>query len=131
MHTVSLVTEYRALLILFYYFGLFLTTAGTPVIWRDPLDQIINNNVTATFECFANGSKSISIVWQKDGSKNISGNEDVKVFANGSSYSLILYRATVKDSGKYKCIAVNKDGDSAMSKEAKLISNDNAKYNKC
>ena len=97
------------------------------MIWRDPLDQIINNNETTTFVCFANGSESISIVWQKDRSQNISGSKDVEVLSNESSSTLILYRATVKDSGKYRCLAVNRDGDSAVSKEAELISNHLAK----
>ena len=97
------------------------------MIWRGPQDQIINNNETATFECFVNGSESISIIWQKDGSKKISENKDVELLANGSSYSLILHRATVKDSGKYQCIAANKDGNSATSKEAEIISNNIAK----
>ena len=73
------------------------------------MNQIVNNNETATFECFVNGSNSIYIVWQKDGSQNITKNKDVEVVSNGSSISLIIRRATVKDSGTYHCRATNDD----------------------
>ena len=87
------------------------------------MDQVITNSQTATFECFVNGSTSISVVWEKDRKKNITRNKDVKIHDNGGNNTLTLNRATVNDGGKYRCRATNDDGDTVVSKEAELISN--------
>ena len=85
------------------------------------MDQIINNSQAATFECFVNGSKSTSVVWEKDGREYRRNrvNDD----NNGNSYSLTFNSARVNDGGKYRCNATNGDGYSVVSDEAELISN--------
>ena len=88
------------------------------------MDQIINNSQAVTFECFVNGSKSVSVVWEKDGRKyRIRNRDEVKYESNGGSNKLIFSGATVNDGGKYRCRATNGDGYSIISNEAKLISN--------
>ena len=89
------------------------------MFWRHPEDQIIENNQTATFKCFVNGSKSISVVWEKNRKKYIIRNKDAKIHTNGGNSTLTLNRATVNDGGKYRCRATN----TVPSKEAELISN--------
>ena len=91
-----------------------------PLFWRYPLDQIINNNEEATFECFANGSVTLTITWEKDRRYYSSG--VTQTLSNGVGSSLTLNRATVANSGKYRCRATNVDGVSAISNEAELIS---------
>ena len=56
-----------------------------------------------TFDCFANGSNSVVITWEKDGRSYTSG--VTQIYSNGVSSSLTLNRATVADSGKYRCRA--------------------------
>ena len=75
-----------------------------------------------TFECFANGSDSLTITWEKDRKSYTSDVTQVTTHSNGVSSSLILNRATVADSGKYQCRATNADGISAKSIQAELIS---------
>ena len=64
-------------------------------------------------------------MWQKDGRSL--RNRNVKTHNvntnNGTISNLTLDRATVKDSGKYRCKATNADDDSITSVEAELISN--------
>ena len=104
------------------YFMLFLTIAGLLIFWRHPADQIINNSQAVVFECFVNGSKSVSVVWEKDGREYRARNRDgVKYHRNGGSNKLIFSSATVNDSGKYRCRATNGDGYSVVSDEAELI----------
>ena len=91
-----------------------------PLFWRYPQDQIINNNEKATFECFANGSVTVTITWEKDRRSYSSG--VTQTHSNGVSSSLTLNRTIVADSGKYRCRATNVDGDIAFSNEAELIS---------
>jgi len=79
------------------------------------------NNTEVTFHCFANGSNShISIAWEKDRRSYSSG--ATQTHSNGVSSSLTLNRATVVDSGKYRCRATNVDGNSSTSSEGELIS---------
>ena len=108
-----------------------LTTAGSLSFLKHPSNQVININHTATFECFVTGSDSISIKWQKDGT--LLSNRNVKTHKtnNGTTSNLTLDRATVKDSGKYRCKATNADEDSITSVEAELISNYLIKHNNC
>ena len=102
----------------------YLITAGLPVVKRNPSTQVVNNSEKVTFECFISGSNNLNVTWEKDGNpytsgiiKNISHSDEV-------NSSLTLNRATVDDSGKYRCRATNVDGQSATSNEAELISED-------
>ena len=102
------------------------------MFWRHPLDQIIDNHQTATFECFVNGSDSInvfSVIWEKDGRVFSSANKNVTIHNsnNGVVSNLTLNRAVVDNSGKYRCNATDVDGGSVVSTEAELISNKNIK----
>ena len=103
------------------------------MFWRHPSDQIIDNHQTATFECFVNGSDSINVTWEKDERVFSSGNKNVTIHNsnNGFVSNLILDRAVVDNSGKYRCNATNADGGSAVSTEAELISNNSSKNIKC
>ena len=75
-----------------------------------------------TFECFTNGTDSLTITWEKDGRSYNLSNTHVTAHSNGVSSSLILNRATVADSGKYRCRATNSDGNRATSDEGELLS---------
>jgi len=98
--------------------------AGLPLIKRHPVNQIVNDSKKAIFECFVNGSNStLNIIWEKDKkTHNTRGNIKNIMHSNGVSSTLTLKRATVEDSGKYRCRAANVDGKSATSNEAELIS---------
>ena len=100
-------------------------TAGLPLFWRHPTDQIISNYQTATFECFVNGSKSVDVTWEKDGTPLFLMNRNVMKHSNnnGITSNLTLNKATVRDSGNYQCNATTVDGDSVVSIGAELISN--------
>ena len=74
-----------------------------------------------TFDCFVNGSDSLTITWEKDRRSYTSGVTQV-THSNGVSSSLTLNRARVADSGKYRCRATNADGNSVTSNEAELLS---------
>jgi len=74
------------------------------------------------FDCFANGSDSLTISWEKDRRSYTSGVIQVTTHSNGVNSSLTLNRATVADSGKYRCRATNGDRKSTASNEAELIS---------
>ena len=50
------------------------------------------------------------------------GVTQVTTHSNGVSSSLTLNRATVADSGKYRCRSTNSDGNSATSDEGELLS---------
>ena len=92
------------------------------------MDQIINNSQAVTFECFVNGSKTTSVMWEKDGRQYSTKNKNwVELLNNKGSYKLIFSSTTVNDGGKYRCTATNGDGYSAVSDEAELISNHLAK----
>ena len=108
-----------------------LTTAGSLSFSKHPSNQIININQTATFECSAYGSNTITIKWQKDGRSLRNKNVKTHKANNGTTSNLTLDRATVKDSGKYQCKATNADMDSISSLEAELISNDIVNNSKC
>ena len=105
------------------------TTAGLPLIRRDPQDQFVNNRQTATFECFANGSNStLSVTWERNRNQYNSGNLENTVHSNGVRSILTINTATVSDDGKYRCRATNYDEKSAVSNEADLISMTNSYY---
>ena len=87
-----------------------------------PQNQSVNNNNKVTFNCFANGSDSLTITWEKDRRSYTSGVTQVTTHSNGVSSSLTLKRARVGNSGKYRCRATNVDEQSAISDEAELIS---------
>ena len=95
--------------------------ADPPLFWGHPQNQSVNNNDEVTFECFANGSDSVTITWEKDRRSYTSGVTQV-THSNGVSSSLTLKRARMANSGKYRCIATNVDGGNATSNEAELIS---------
>ena len=97
-------------------------TAGLPFVWRHPQNQLVNNNDKVTFDCFANGSDSLTITWEKDRRSYTSDVTQVTPLSNGVSSSLTLNRAGVADNGKYRCRATNVDGNSTTSKEAELLS---------
>ena len=92
-----------------------------PWFWRHPQNQFVNNNDKVTFDCFANGSDSLTIRWEKDRRSYTSGATQV-THNNGVGSNLTLNRATVADSCKYQCRATNADGNSATSVQAELIS---------
>jgi len=93
------------------------------VFWRHPQSQIVNNNDRVIFECFANASNAtVFISWEKDRRSYTSGGTQVTTHSNGVSSNLTLIRATVTDSGKYRCRATNSYGNSSTSNEAELIS---------
>ena len=73
-----------------------------------------------SFDCFANGSDSLTITWEKDRRSFSSG--VTLTHSNGVSSTLTLNRARVADSGKYRCRATNVDGVNATSNEAELLS---------
>jgi len=88
-----------------------------------PQDQFINNGQTATFECFASSSSNLlTIVWEKDRKLYTSGIINITTHSNGVSSTLILNRATVIHSGKYRCRVTNFDRNTTNSNEAELIS---------
>ncbi|XP_065918194.1 contactin-3-like isoform X2 [Dysidea avara] len=95
-------------------------SAGLPLFWRYPQNQFVNNNDKVTFDCFVNGSDSLTITWEKDRRSYTSGVTQV-THSNGVSSSLTLNRARVADSGKYRCRATNADGNSVTSNEAELL----------
>ena len=97
-----------------------ITTAGLPLFWGHPQNQFVNNNDKVTFNCFANGSDSVIITWEKDRRSYTSGVTQV-TYSNGVSSSLTLNRARVADSGKYRCRATNADKKYATSNEAELL----------
>ena len=101
------------------------------MFWSHPENQVITNNQTAKFECFVNGTVSISVTWERDGRKVDTKSNDVKIHSNGDNNTLTLNRATVKDGGKYRCRADNGDGGIRLSNEAELISNRLAKSKHC
>jgi len=74
------------------------------------------------FKCFANGSDSLTITWEKDRRSYTSGGTQVAAHSNGVSSSLTLNRATVADSGKYRCRVTDADRNNSTSEEAELIS---------
>ena len=108
-----------------------LATAGSLSVLKHPSHQIININQTAAFECFVTGSDNITIKWQKDGRSLSNKNIKTHKTNNGTIINLTLDRATVKDSGKYRCKATNVDDDSIVSVEAELISNYLVKHSNC
>ena len=107
---------------MYYPLWLLYTTAGLPVIKKHPLTQIVNNSEKVTFECFVNGSNNLTVTWERDGNQSPLENIKNIVHNDGVNSSLTLNRATVDDSGKYRCRATNVDGMSATSNEAELIS---------
>ena len=108
----------------YLYNGFFYCTtpAGLPVFWRHPQNQYVNNATDVLFECFANASNAtLRITWEKNTIPYTSiVTQDTH--SNGVNSSLTLNRATVADSGKYRCRANNIDGESTTSSEAELIS---------
>ena len=102
---------------------LYFATADLPLFQRHPQNQIVTNNQEVTFECFANGSDSeLTITWEKDQKPYHSKNIASVILNNGVSSSLMINRAMMEDSGKYRCNATNVDGKSSVSEEAELIS---------
>jgi len=101
-----------------------LYTGNIPVVIQiHPQDQVINNGQTAIFECFANGSSNLlTIAWEKDRKLYASGITNIITHSNGVSSTLVLNRATVNDSGKYRCRVTNVDRNTTNSNEAELIS---------
>ena len=98
------------------------------MIKKHPLTQTVNNSQTVTFECFVSGSNNLTVTWERDGNQYTSGNIETKVHNDGVNSSLTLNRATVDDSGKYRCRVTNVDGKNATSNEAELISKDTHVY---
>lgn len=114
----------------FYCYKFLCIIAKVLEFWREPSDQTIHNNRTATFECFVNGSNSrITVNWVKDGLPFTKSTATQRNYTTGVISNLTLNRATLSDSGKYQCNATNVDGDSFLSKEAELISNNLANNN--
>jgi len=98
-----------------------MTTGGPQLFFKHPQNHFIYYNGSATFQCFANSSNTtITITWEKDKRSYSSG--VAQRHSNGVSSSLTLNRATVTDSGKYRCRATNVDGNSSTSNEAELLS---------
>ena len=92
------------------------------MIKKHPLTQVVNNSETVTFECFVSGSNNLTVTWERDGNQYTSGSIKNKVSNDGVNSSLTLNRATVGDSGRYRCRATSVNRKSATSNEAELIS---------
>ena len=107
---------------MYYLLLLLYTTAGLPLIKKHPLTQVVNNSEQVIFQCFVSGSNNLTVTWERDGNQSTLGSIKNKVHNDGVNSSLILNRATVDDSGKYRCRATNVEGKSATSNEAELIS---------
>ena len=95
-----------------------LTTAGSLSFLKHPSNQIININQTAIFECVVTGGDTITIKWEKDGRLLSNRNVTTHKTNNRTTSNLTLDRATVKDSGKYRCKATNADDGDVTSVEA-------------
>ena len=65
---------------------------------------------------------SLTVTWERNGKQYNSGNVENTVHNNGVSSNLTINMATVRDSGKYRCRAINVNGNSTVSTEAELIS---------
>jgi len=101
---------------------LFHTVAAPSFFWRHPQNHFVNNTEKVKFDCFANGSETLNITWEKDRRSYTSGVTQDTRRNNGVSSSLTLNRARVTDSGKYRCRATNVDGNSTTSNEGELLS---------
>ena len=86
------------------------------------MTQVVNNSEKVTFECFVSGSNNLTVTWEKDGNQHTSGSIKNIIHNDGVNSSLTLNRATVDDSGKYRCRVTNVDGNSTTSNGAELIS---------
>ena len=98
------------------------------VFTTHPQDQFIYNNEDAVFECAANGSESMVISWTRN-NKPILDSQFIILNSTGRSV-LEINKATVDDSGIYRCIATNADNETILSKPAELLSKtvDNKQY---
>lgn len=79
------------------------------------LTSLTNTPIVIT--CKASGLPSPTIKWMKDGVE-IGVNDGYKIDKDGS---LVIEKATVKDTGRYTCEAVNVKGQDKQSSNVKVI----------
>ncbi|XP_042661906.1 hemicentin-1 isoform X1 [Tyto alba] len=72
------------------------------------LDYIVILHSPLELDCSATGTPSPTITWLKDGEPVEEGTGH-KIFLNGQK--LLISRAQVSDTGRYKCVAANKAGE--------------------
>ena len=97
------------------------TIVTSSVFTTHPQNQFIYNNEDAVFECAANGSESLMISWARNNEHIL--NSYTNKTQNGIKRSGIkIKKATVNDSGIYRCIAINADNEEVSSKPAELLS---------
>ncbi|XP_019355735.1 hemicentin-1 isoform X2 [Alligator mississippiensis] len=75
---------------------------------EEPLDYIVILHSPLELDCLATGTPSPTIMWLKDGHP-IEEGDDYKILLNGRK--LLISRAQVSDTGRYKCVATNTAGD--------------------
>ena len=57
--------------------------AGLPLFWKHPQNQFISDSVKVIFDCFSNGSDSLTITWEKDRRSYTSGVTRATAHSNG------------------------------------------------
>ncbi|NWQ77372.1 HMCN1 protein, partial [Columbina picui] len=72
------------------------------------LDYIVILHSPLELDCSATGTPTPTIMWLKDGQPVEEGAE-LKIILNGQK--LLISRAQVSDTGRYKCVAANKAGE--------------------
>lgn len=96
---------------------------NVPLSNKTHLNANIGENVTAVTEttlsinCPISGTPTPEVTWLKDGQK-INVSRDVNIYEN---FTLTLQRATVSDSGRYKCVIENIAGKDSMTSDITVI----------
>ncbi|XP_068809627.1 hemicentin-1 isoform X4 [Struthio camelus] len=72
------------------------------------LDYIVILHSPLELDCSATGTPSPTIMWWKDG-QSVEEGAGQKILLNG--HRLLISRAQVSDTGRYKCVAANKAGE--------------------
>ncbi|XP_067156720.1 hemicentin-1 [Apteryx mantelli] len=72
------------------------------------LDYIVILHSPLELDCSATGTPSPTITWLKDG-QPVEEGAGLKILLNG--HKLLISRAQVSDTGRYKCVAANKAGE--------------------
>ena len=98
-----------------------ISLATSSVFTTHPQDQFIYNKEVAVFECAANGSDTLMITWTKN-NELIQNIPLINITHSGKKSILKIKKATVYDSGVYRCIATNTDNEIVISNPAQLLS---------
>ncbi|XP_067391212.1 hemicentin-1 isoform X2 [Emydura macquarii macquarii] len=75
---------------------------------EEPSDYIVILHSPLELDCLATGTPPPTIMWLKDG-QPVEEGDGYKILLNGRK--LLISRAQVSDTGRYKCVATNKAGD--------------------